>query len=170
LAIAGGSTISQEKVAPIARARTSLGTRWVSASADVLAQHETRSNSGLAVGTISLAPAARLSADVDASLRGGLDPMVARWLLPSIVSPIGSVGWINSDGISAGLSSRLHLRDRLTLSGRVDRDMSARTWLGQRVELRYGDACGCLALSAIAAHRLGREGIDVMVGIDVAPR
>lgn len=168
--VASGTTISSDHIAPITRARTAVGTRWLSASGDVLAQRDPSSTRALAMGAIDIAPQARVSVGVDSSWRNGVDPVVTRWLLPSVVSPIGSTGWINSDGISAGLNSRIRLRERLTLSGRLDRDLSAGTWLGQRAELRYGDACGCLAISAIAAHRLGREGIDVMVGVDIAPR
>jgi hypothetical protein len=54
-------------------------------------------------------------------------------------------------------------------SARADVDLDAHTLLAVRGLAEVRHPCGCLGLGLMAAHRVGREGVDVALSIDVAP-
>ena len=52
---------------------------------------------------------------------------------------------------------------------RADVDLDARALLAVRGLAAYRHPCGCFGLGLVAAHRAGREGVDVALSVDVAP-
>jgi hypothetical protein len=52
---------------------------------------------------------------------------------------------------------------------RADMDLDAKTLLAIRGTAGYRHPCGCFGLGVLAAHRVGRDGVDVAVSLDVAP-
>jgi hypothetical protein len=52
---------------------------------------------------------------------------------------------------------------------RADVDLDAKTLLAIRGTAGYRHPCGCFGLGLLAAHRVGRDGVDVAVSLDVAP-
>ncbi len=52
---------------------------------------------------------------------------------------------------------------------RTDVDLGTGAVLALRGLTEYRHACGCLKLGASAAHRVGRDGVDVIFSIDLAP-
>ncbi|MFO0661737.1 MAG: hypothetical protein U0165_18170 [Polyangiaceae bacterium] len=164
-----GASVTNERSRPMARARNHLGLGWVDLSSDIITSRVT--SFGVAsIDSIEVRPLRRLSVGSDLTALHGLEPIEARWLSTGSVMPVGSASWLAREGVSAGAFVRVALSDRLSASGRMDRDMTERVWIGERAELRYADRCGCIALSMVVAHRLGREGVDAMLGLDLAPR
>ena len=52
---------------------------------------------------------------------------------------------------------------------RVDVDFTERSLIAAVGTLEIKDSCGCFRFRATGAHRMGREGIDVWIGVDVTP-
>jgi hypothetical protein len=57
----------------------------------------------------------------------------------------------------------------VSTGARADVDLDARTLLAVRATGAYRHPCGCFALGVVAAHRVGRDGVDAALTVDVAP-
>lgn len=100
--------------------------------------------------------------------RGGADPIAAR----ALAEPATEVSsrFFASDGWSAGARLFIPWGRHVVTSGGADADASRPELLYATGTLELRDGCGCLVLRATGAHRLGREGVDVWVTVDLAPR
>jgi hypothetical protein len=58
----------------------------------------------------------------------------------------------------------------VTARGGVDGDLTADRLVAVRGSLEVHDRCGCVAVRLSAAERLGRDGVDVWLSVDLAPR
>jgi hypothetical protein len=103
-----------------------------------------------------------------AAERDGIDPVAARALTDSALEPSG--GFLASTGWSAGARARIPWTSWLATTGGADGDLTAQVLVAARAGLELRDHCGCLVLRANGAHRIGREGVDVWVTIDLAAR
>ena len=54
-------------------------------------------------------------------------------------------------------------------AARADVDLDAHSLLAVRGLARYRHPCGCFGLGVVAAHRVGRDGVDVTLSVDVTP-
>jgi hypothetical protein len=100
--------------------------------------------------------------------RDGVDPVVARALVDSSIE--APLGFLSRPGWSAGGRMRLPLFKVLALTGGADGDLSRVDLLSAAFGIELFDTCGCFMLRVMAAHRLGRDGVDVWATLDVAPR
>jgi hypothetical protein len=103
-----------------------------------------------------------------AAARRALDPTVARALTDApLAAPLG---YLTKEGWSGGVAVSIPWASFLATRGGVDWDFEGPlvTSAWATVELR--DKCGCFRVRINGAHRLGREGVDVWLGIDLAPR
>ena len=97
--------------------------------------------------------------------RDGLDPVAARLLTdPSMEAP---VGFLNEGGWTGGARAGIPWAKYLTTRGGVDVDFSSQAIVAAVGTLELRDGCGCFRLRATGAHRMGRDGIDVWISIDV---
>jgi hypothetical protein len=103
-----------------------------------------------------------------ASERDGVDPVLARALTDAPLEP-GS-GFLSSRGWTAGARARVPWTSWFATTGGVDADLTAQLFLAARGGIELRDRCGCVRLRANAAHRLGRDGIDAWVTVELAPR
>jgi hypothetical protein len=101
------------------------------------------------------------------AVREGLDPVVARLLTDAPLEP--SSGFLAQDGWTGGALLAVPWTHAVTTSVGADGDLSARELVAARASLELRDRCGCLAVRATGAHRLGRDGVDVWLAIDLAP-
>jgi hypothetical protein len=101
------------------------------------------------------------------AVREGIDPVVARLLTDAPLEP--SSGFLSQDGWTGGARLAVPWTSALTTSVGADGDLSVWELVAARTSLELRDRCGCLAVRATAAHRLGREGVDVWFAIDLAP-
>jgi hypothetical protein len=79
------------------------------------------------------------------------------------------VDWLDRPGWAFGSSVGIPWARWLASGFDVDYDWTQRALLGVRGATAYHHPCRCLALTAWAGHRAGRDGIDAMLTIDLAP-
>lgn len=82
---------------------------------------------------------------------------------------VTEAGWYDREGFSAGSELGIAWTRWLASSATVERDLSEEEWLQTSGALGYRHPCGCLALTSWVGHRLGRDGIDVRVSVDLMP-
>jgi hypothetical protein len=98
----------------------------------------------------------------------GVQPAEARGFL-SHRSALTSSGWLNSPGWSFRLNGKLTWAHNWELWWRADVDASTRRYLGEEVRLKYQNSCRCWAVGAWVGRRLGRDGVDALLTLDLAP-
>ncbi|CAN5470309.1 hypothetical protein BH09MYX1_BH09MYX1_49350 [soil metagenome] len=100
--------------------------------------------------------------------RRGDDPIAARVIDDAPVTV--PLGYVATEGFSGGAAASIPWAKFLSTRGGVDWDFESGTLLGAWGTVELRDTCGCLRLRVTGAHRLGREGLDVWMSIDFAPR
>jgi hypothetical protein len=99
--------------------------------------------------------------------RDGVDPIAARALTDAPLEP--SSGLLAATGWTGGARLGVPLGPYVRTQAGADADLTSRELLAVRGSVEFRDKCGCLAIRAIAAERLGRPGVDVWVTIDLVP-
>lgn len=100
--------------------------------------------------------------------RRGLDPTVARALSDApLAAPLG---YLTKEGLSGGVGVSIPWASFLATRGGVDWDFEGPLVTAAWATIELRDKCGCFRVRINGAHRLGREGVDVWLGIDLAPR
>src|SRR5262249_34302495 len=101
--------------------------------------------------------------------RVGVEPIVARALAsPNAEEPSG--GWLAAEGWSGGAEIAAKFTRSVGATLSTQEDLTSRTLLEAHGSIGYAHPCRCISIDAFAGKRLGREGIDVWVSIDLAPR
>jgi len=116
-------------------------------------------------GRLGLADGLHVSALVAG--RDGVDPVVARALTDAPLEP--SSGFLATPGWTGGARVGLPLGRSVMTQAGADVDLTTGQLLATRGSVAYRDRCGCFAVRALAAERVGRAGVDVWVTIDLAP-
>jgi hypothetical protein len=101
-----------------------------------------------------------------AAERDGIDPVAARALTDAPLEPSG--GFLASTGWTAGAHARIPWTAWLATTGGADGDLTAQLLVAARAGIELRDRCGCLVVRANGAHRIGRDGVDVWLTIDLA--
>ncbi|MCC6217679.1 MAG: hypothetical protein IT376_22665 [Polyangiaceae bacterium] len=83
--------------------------------------------------------------------------------------PYLAAPWLAADGWTVGSSVIAPWGRALATLAEVDADATDRTWLGLRASVAYRHPCGCLAVAAEVARRVGREGFDAGGTLDLMP-
>lgn len=97
----------------------------------------------------------------------GLEPTLARLLVdPLREAPTAYVG---RAGVTGGASLRIPFTAWLAVDGGADADLTERTLLGARAGLEIRDRCGCFVVRLAGSQRLGRDGTDVWLAVDLMP-
>jgi len=109
-----------------------------------------------------------LSLAVTVAGREGVDPVVARALTDAPLA--SSAGFLATSGWSGGARVTLPLTPFVTARGGLDGDLTAERLVAARGSLEVHDHCGCVAVRLSAAERLGRDGVDVWLSVDLAPQ
>ena len=161
----GGVSIASGRSAPgaygrlTARARlvgASLEAAWLDARGETLAYAAGRVRIGAEDGARLLAHAALGTArDAFGARRledGGSD----------VPAP-----FLSSRTASVGGRAVLPVARRVSFMAGSDGDLAARTLLGAFGGIELRDACQCLVLRAFGSQRIGREGVDVWLTLDV---
>jgi hypothetical protein len=78
------------------------------------------------------------------------------------------VPWFGRTGWSVGGRAGVPWTRWLTSSVDADYDLTARTLLSVRGTVGYRHPCGCLAVTLWGGHRLGRDGVDSWLTLDLA--
>ena len=159
-----GTIAAKDEVRAAARWRLAATTRLVGASAEgahVLGEGDAF------VARFRLGAMDRFGFRAHAAARRALDPTVARALTDApLAAPLGFLtkeGWTGGVGVSIPWASFLATR------GGVDWDFEGPLVTSAWATIELRDKCGCFRVRINGAHRLGREGVDVWLGIDLAP-
>lgn len=104
---------------------------------------------------------------VSADGRAGAEPLPARLLGADLV-PVHS-GWFDREGWTLGSELGVPWTRWLASALAADYDLTRDELLGIRGSLGYRHPCGCLAALAWAGHRLGRDGVDAWLTVDLLP-
>ncbi len=166
LDVAAGVVGDAREELPALRARASLGGAWVGLRGDVarVALSPER-DGGAFVGRLRVGPASGLHGSVHVAERDGVDPLVARALTDAPLEP--SSGFLSAAGWTGGGRVALPLGSRVTTRAGADYDFSASELVAVLGALELHDPCGCVVVRANAAHRIGRDGVDVWVTVDL---
>jgi hypothetical protein len=99
--------------------------------------------------------------------RVGVDPVVARALTDAPLA--SSSGFLASTGWTSGARATFPITPFVTARGGVDGDLTAERLVAARGSIEVHDRCGCVGVRLSAAERLGRDGVDVWLSVDLAP-
>ena len=100
--------------------------------------------------------------------QGDLAPTDARWL-GADAWDVPSFAWLDSPGWSAGSELGIPWTTELATLLSADADLGRERWLAVHGALGYRHRCGCLAAVAAVGQRLGRDGIDAEIRLDLMP-
>ena len=107
-----------------------------------------------------------LSANV--AVRKGIDPVIARLLTDAPLEP--SAGFLSAPGTTGGLAASIPFSHAIVTRSGVDADLDEPRLLGARGSIELRDRCECIVVRVTGSHRLGRDGVDVWMTIDLAPK
>lgn len=168
LELRGGLLATSGELAPAARGRAVVSTRW--AALGVEAGVVGRDVGAVARGG-ALAARGRLgesdgwSVALHAEGRGEADPVAARALAHGAVEP--RVGFLSRDGWTGGLALQAPVGRAALLRGGLDADVDRPELVGARGGFVLRDGCKCLALSGLVTRRTGRDGVDALLVLDI---
>jgi hypothetical protein len=83
--------------------------------------------------------------------------------------PGDALAYLAESGVTLGAEMAIPWTRAFRTGARIDADLAAGAVLAVRGIAEYRHPCGCLGLGLLAAHRAGREGVDVAVTVDVVP-
>ena len=144
---------------PVLRARASASEGWVGLRADFARVVAPSSAGGALLARARLGPSSGLNVALHVAGRDGVDPVLARALVDAPLEPAS--GWLASTGWTAGARVAVPLGSRVTARAGADEDLTAQRLVAALAALGVHDPCGCVVVRASAAHRIGRDGVDV---------
>lgn len=166
LDVSGGAVGDDRRAFPAARARAAAAAAWLGLRADFARVFATPTRDGGAfVARARIGPATGLHVAAHAAQLDGVDPAVARALVDAPLEPAS--GFLASAGWTGGARLALPLGRRITARAGADGDLDARQLVAAVGAIELHDPCGCVVVRATAAHRIGRDGADVWVTIDL---
>jgi hypothetical protein len=98
--------------------------------------------------------------------RDGVDPVLARALTDAPLA--SSSGFLSVPGWTGGARLTLPISAFVTARGGADGDLTAERLVAVRGSLEVHDRCGCFGVRLSASERLGRDGVDVWLSVDLA--
>ncbi len=169
--VAAGAIGDAQGVRPLLRARGTIDGPWVGLLADfarvvpIAGFDEGASAGGAFIATGRVGPSTGLHLTVHAAERDGVDPYEARALTE--VPLEAASGFLSAAGWTGGARAGLPIGARITTRGGADVDLETGRLVAAAGALELHDPCGCVVVRASAAHRIGREGVDVWVSVDL---
>lgn len=164
-ASAGAVGDARETLAAL-RARAALTGTWAGVRADFArVMLSSDRDGGAFVARARIGPATGLHATAHVAERDQVDPLVARALTDAPLEP--SSGFLSATGWSGGARVAVPLGSRITTRAGADYDFDAQQLVAALGALELHDPCGCVVVRATAAHRIGRDGVDLWVTVDL---
>ena len=162
---AGDEGMSQ--ATPLGRSRVAWSSRFVGIGGEGATALDTPGQ--VLVGKVRFGEQDGWHLTVKGAGRRGWNPLAARALAGSTAEePSG--GWLAAEGWSGGAEIAARLARSVGARISAEEDFTSRTLLQVRGSLGYAHPCRCISIDGFVGKRLGREGIDVWVSIDLAPR
>jgi hypothetical protein len=161
-----GAVGEAREILPALRARAALTGAWAGLRADFARVMLSPDRDGGAfVARARMGPATGLHLTAHVAERDGVDPLVARALTDAPLEPAS--GFLSAPGWTGGARLGVPLGSRITTRAGADYDFDARQLVAALGALELHDPCGCVVVRATAAHRIGRDGVDVWVTVDL---
>jgi len=101
-------------------------------------------------------------------VRRGVDPIRARLLTDAPLEPTG--GFYAAEGTTGGASVRMPWAFFLSTGASVDADLDAEELVAARLDVTLRDRCRCTLVKGTVSRRLGRDGVDAWLSIELTPR
>jgi hypothetical protein len=162
----GGAVGDDRAVLGALRARAAATGDWLGLRADLARVLGSGGGDGGAfIVRARLGPARGLHVGAHVAERDGVDPVVARALVDAPLEPAS--GWLARTGWTGGARVAVPLGSRITTRAGADVDLDARQLVAAVGALELHDPCGCVVVRATAAHRIGRDGVDVWLTVDL---
>ncbi len=169
--VAGGAIGDSSGVRPLLRARAAIGGPWLGLRVDFARVMQVTSldaaqSGGAFIGSARFGPSSGLHIAAHAAERDGVDPYVARALVD--VPFAAASGFLSSPGWTGGADLGVPFGARITARGGADVDLGAGELVAALGSLELHDPCNCVVVRATAAHRIGRDGVDAWVSVDLS--
>ena len=157
-------------VSPALRVRAGASGPWMGLVADVarvvqMSSASPSASGGAFVARARLGPDAGLNITAHVAERDAIDPVVARALVEAPLEPAS--GYLSSTGWTGGARVGLPIGSRVTARGGGDVDFDRRELVAAVASLELHDPCNCVVVRATAAHRIGRDGVDAWLSVDL---
>jgi hypothetical protein len=170
--LAGGAVGDGTEVRPLLRALATVNGPWLGLRADfarvfvVPSLDATAQSGGAFMAATRIGPASGLHLAAHAAERDGVDPYVARALMD--VPFEAASGFLSAPGWTGGAGLGVPFGPRVTARAGADVDLGGSELVAALGALEVHDPCNCVVVRATAAHRIGREGIDAWVSVDLS--
>jgi hypothetical protein len=163
----GGAVGDDRRALPVLRARAAVGGPWLGMAGDFarVMERSGEGGGGVLIARARVGPASALHLSAHVAARDGVDPVVARALVDAPLEPAS--GFLAAPGWTGGARVAVPLGPRVTTRAGADVDLDARRLVAALGALELHDPCNCVVVRATAAHRIGREGVDVWVSVDL---
>jgi hypothetical protein len=169
--IGGIGTIAGEgltRATPLARGRASWSSRFVGLGGEGAAGLD-GDEAQVLVARIRLGEQDGWHLIMKGAGRRGFNPLAAR-ALAGTTAEEPSGGWLATEGWSGGAEIAARLARSVGARISAEEDFTSRTLLQVRGSMGYAHPCRCISVDGFVGKRLGRDGVDVWVSIDLAPR
>jgi hypothetical protein len=166
LAASGGAVGNDRRALPVLLARSTVS-GWLGLDAEVarVILPPSQGGGGALVARIRVGPESGLHVSAHVSERDGVDPLIARSIVDAPLEPAS--GFLVSPGWTGNARVGVPFGARVTARTGVDIDVDARRLVAALGALELHDPCNCVVVRATAAHRIGREGIDLWLSVDL---
>jgi hypothetical protein len=167
--LAGGLVGDSERALPSVRARVAVDAYWVALGGEAarVFSRDTVSDGDAYVARARIGAASSLHVAATATGRDGIDPILARTLVDAPLEPAS--GFLVAPGWTGGGRVVVPWTRSFTTRAGADADLSSQRLLSVAGAIELHDPCGCVVVRASGAHRLGRDGVDVWLTIDLPP-
>jgi hypothetical protein len=163
-----GAALGSAGVTPLVTGRLTVAAELAATSIEVAA--EPAAPGAALIGRARLGAVDGLTLALGLAAQTGRGAREARFLvdLRSIASGSESA-YLAAPGWTGSAEAMVPWLGVMRSGARADVELGAPALLALRGVTEYRHACGCLALGASAAHRAGREGVDVIFTVDLTP-
>jgi hypothetical protein len=165
-----GGGVGSHDLQPALAAKWLASSEWLNLGATVGVVEPTdkanRAWVSSARGRVGRADRVVLGARLDGRSVG--EPTSVRWLLDEGFNPLLSQ-WYSEPGWTLGGELEVGLLDRAAFLAGSTMDLERESPLSHRLGAAYRHPCGCLAMSSLAGWRVGRQGWDVSLLVDLMP-
>ena len=166
----GGAALRAAGASALVAGRLAASAPLVSASLEVAAVPASRSPGSALIGRARFGPEDGPTLALGLAGQTGRGAREAR-AIADLRSPAaaGELAYLAASGWTGNVEAMIPWIGVMRSGVRTDVDLGTGAVLALRGLTEYRNACGCLKLGASAAHRVGREGVDVIFSIDLAP-
>jgi hypothetical protein len=151
---------------PAARANLTTRGDWIGGDIDFARVLDGSGHGGAFVGRIRVGRAAGLHVTLRATDRDGVDPVAARALADPTLEP--ATGFLASNGWGGTADASVPLGPRVTVRGGSTVDIERATMVAAVGSIEVHDSCRCTAVRLTSSNRIGRDGVDVWLTVDLA--